>query len=185
MKNIFFTFLIINLLSCDEAKNEVSDIYESIELPALRINNTFVQPFRILKTTISDASKFDVKYGNTDLTVGYVLRYYFYTGIDLNADKTALISMNIQSFALQESDNSEQITREAISEIRQMAFGSQEFEEFVEKYFSGCVDSSKVVNNCVYPTVYEPVCGCNGLTYSNSSAAACDGVTNYQEGPCP
>ena len=185
MKNILFTFLIINLLSCGEAKNEVPDIYESIELPALRTNNTFVQPFRILKTTISDASKFDVKYGNTDLTVGYVLRYYFYTGIDLNADKTELISMNIQSFPLQESDNSEQITREAISEIRQMAFGSQEFKEFVEKYFSGCVDSSKVVNNCVYPMVYEPVCGCNGLTYSNSSAAACDGVTNYQDGPCP
>ena len=134
---------------------------------------------------VQNASKFDVKYGNTDLTVGYVLRYYFYTGIDLNADKTELISMNIQSFPLQESDNSEQITREAISEIRQMSFGSQEFKEFVEKYFSGCVDYSKVVNNCVFPTVYEPVCGCNGLTYSNSSAAACDGVTNYQEGPCP
>ena len=131
----------------------------------------------------------DTKYGKfSPVTGGFMTgksSLYFYTGIDLNADKTELISMNIQSFALQESDNSEQITREAISEIRQMAFGSQEFKEFVEKYFSGCVDSSKVVNNCVYPTVYEPVCGCNGLTYSNSSAAACDGVTNYQEGPCP
>jgi hypothetical protein len=185
MKNIIFAFLIINLFSCVESKNEVSDIYQSIELPALRVNNAFAQPFRILKTTISDASKFDQKYGNTNLTIGYVLRFYFYTGIDLNSDKTELISMNIQAFDLQETENAEQVTRDAIAEIRKMAYGSEEFKSFAQVYFPDCINLSKVVNDCIIPTVYEPVCGCNGLTYSNSSAAACDGVINYKEGACP
>ena len=34
------------------------------------------------------------------------------------------------------------------------------------------------------PTIYEPVCGCDGFTYSNKSAAECNGVLNYYEGPC-
>ena len=183
MKNILFALFSFTFLSC-EVNNQVNDIYESIELPALRVNNTFAQPFRILKTTISDASQFDQKYGNTDLTIGYVLRFYFYTAIDLNAESNELISMNIQSIDLQETKNAEQLTRDAITEIRKMAYGSEEFKSFVQIYFLDCVDPSKVVNDCIIPTVYEPVCGCNGLTYSNSSAAACDGVTNYQEGPC-
>ena len=184
MKNILFALFSFTFLSC-EVNNQVNDIYESIELPALRVNNTFAQPFRILKTTISDASQFDQKYGNTDLTIGYVLRFYFYTAIDLNAESNELISMNIQSFDLQETENAEQLTRDAITQIRKMAYGSEEFKSFVQIYFLDCVDPSKVVNDCIIPTVYEPVCGCNGLTYSNSSAAACDGVTSFQEGPCP
>ena len=47
--NIYYSF------SC-ESKNEVNDINESIELPALRVNNSFSQPYRILRTTISEAN---------------------------------------------------------------------------------------------------------------------------------
>ena len=61
MKNILFALISFAFLSC-EVNNQVNDIYESIELPALRVNNTFAQPFRILKTTISDASQFDQKW---------------------------------------------------------------------------------------------------------------------------
>lgn len=36
--------------------------------------------------------------------------------------------------------------------------------------------------NCL--DVYDPVCGSNGVTYSNACYARCDGVTDYTEGPC-
>ena len=96
MKNTFLILIYITLFSC-ESKNEVNDLNESIELPALRVNNSFSQPYRILRTTISEANHFDQKYGNTDLTLGYVLRYYFYTAIDLDNDKSELISMDKSS----------------------------------------------------------------------------------------
>lgn len=38
--------------------------------------------------------------------------------------------------------------------------------------------------NCLYTMVYDPVCGCNGKTYSNSSHAACSGISEYTEGEC-
>lgn len=38
-------------------------------------------------------------------------------------------------------------------------------------------------NSCICIEIYEPVCGANGITYSNSCFADCDGVT-YTEGYC-
>jgi hypothetical protein len=36
----------------------------------------------------------------------------------------------------------------------------------------------------MYPMVWIPVCGCDGVTYTNSSAAACNGITTYTMGVC-
>ncbi|MFP3941054.1 MAG: Kazal-type serine protease inhibitor domain-containing protein [Thermoanaerobaculia bacterium] len=36
--------------------------------------------------------------------------------------------------------------------------------------------------NCL--DVWDPVCGSNGVTYSNACYAECDGVTDYTEGTC-
>lgn len=36
--------------------------------------------------------------------------------------------------------------------------------------------------NCL--DVWDPVCGSNGVTYSNACYAECDGVLNYTEGSC-
>ena len=103
--------------------------------PALRVNNSFSQPYRILRTTISEANHFDQKYGNTDLTLGYVLRYYFYTAIDLDNDKSELISMDKSSFKLSSTENPEELVIETINEIRKMTFGSSDLKSFIEKFF--------------------------------------------------
>ena len=58
---------------------------QEFELPALRLSNNFSKPNRVLKTTISDESLFKQNYNNTDLTLDYVIRYHFYTSIDLNS----------------------------------------------------------------------------------------------------
>jgi len=36
--------------------------------------------------------------------------------------------------------------------------------------------------NCI--TLYDPVCGCDNITYGNSCAALCQGITEYTEGEC-
>jgi hypothetical protein len=183
MKKLILLLFFPLILGC-EAKNDFDNIYQSIDLAPLRTKNTFSQPFRILKTKISDAALFDAKYGNTDLSIGYVLRYYFYTGIDLNADSSELISMNFQVFNLNDTKDALEISRDAIEEIRKMEFGSFEYEEFIGKYLSDCIDITKIQNDCIIPTIYEPVCGCDGFTYSNSAEAQCNGVLSFVNGKC-
>lgn len=36
----------------------------------------------------------------------------------------------------------------------------------------------------VYIQLYDPVCGCNKITYSNAAEAACKGITSYKKGEC-
>ena len=71
-----------------------------IELPALRTSKYFSKGYRILKTTISNPAVFDAKFPDTDFSIAYVLRYYFYTGIDLSSSNNELISMNGSSFEI-------------------------------------------------------------------------------------
>ena len=99
------------------------------ELPALRLNNNFSKPNRLLKTTISDRSLFQKNYNNTDLTLAHVIRYYFYTSIELNADENQLISMDGTKFSLS-SKNAVDLTDEVISLVSSMYFGKEEFDEF-------------------------------------------------------
>ena len=101
-----------------------------IELPALRTTKNFSNGYRVLKTTITDPSVFDSKFLNTDLTVGYVLRYYFYTGIDLSSLNNELISMNGSSFEMPETSDPIELARTAIYEIRDMSFGYREYKDF-------------------------------------------------------
>ena len=47
-----------------------------------------------------------------------------------------------------------------------------------------CIESSLIDSSVVCLTIYEPVCGCNGMTYSNSCVASRNGITYYEDGEC-
>jgi hypothetical protein len=104
-------------------------IGQEVELPALRLRDNFSKPFRVLKTTLSDKSFFQQYYNNTNSTLDYVIRYYFYTSIDLNAKENQLISMDGTKFNLS-SKNAVDLVDEVISLVSKMSFGKKEFKEF-------------------------------------------------------
>ena len=106
-------------------------IGQQVELPALRLSNNSSKPNRVLKTTISDKSLFQQNYNNTNLTLDYVIRYHFYTSIDLNAEENQLISMDGTKFNLS-SKNAVDLTDEIVSLVSRMYFGEKEFNEFKE-----------------------------------------------------
>jgi hypothetical protein len=104
---------------------------QEVELPALRLSNNLSKPNRVLKTTISDKSLFKQNFKNTDLTLDYVIRYHFYTSIDLNSKENQLISMDGSIFNLS-SENAKDLTDEVISLVGGMYYGKKELNAFKE-----------------------------------------------------
>lgn len=48
-----------------------------------------------------------------------------------------------------------------------------------------CIDSNQINLNVLCPAIYEPVCGCDSITYSNSCEATnYGGVVSFTEGAC-
>ena len=47
-----------------------------------------------------------------------------------------------------------------------------------------CIDTSQIRSEVACITVYDPVCGCNDVTYSNECFAQIEGVTSWTPGPC-
>ena len=107
----------------------LSSYSQKLELPALRLSDGFSKPYRVLNTTISDKSLFDQYYNDTKLTLNYVIRYHFYTSINLSSNKNELISMDGTKFNLS-SKNAKDLTDELITLVSKMYVGRKEFIEF-------------------------------------------------------
>ena len=120
MKNIV---IIIFLLSSFDLYSQGGD------LPALRLSDRFSKPHRTLNTTIADKSLLQQYYNNTNLTLDSVIRYHFYTSINLNSKQNQLISMDGTKFNLS-SKNAKDLTDEIISLVSKMYFDKREFLEF-------------------------------------------------------
>ena len=122
MKN-YIILLLFPLIFFSQSKDK------EVDLTALRLSDNFSKPYRVLKTTISNESLFQKKYNNTNLTLDYVIRYHFYTSIDLNAKRNQLISMDGTVFNLS-SKNAKDLTDEVISLVGSMYYGRKELKEF-------------------------------------------------------
>ena len=125
MKKLILLLSFIPIISFGQSTDQ------EIELTALRLSDNFSKQHRVLKTTISDKSLFQQYYNNTNLTLDYVIRYHFYTSINLNSEKNQLISMDGTKFNLS-SKNAVDLTDEVISLISKMYLGKKEFKEFKE-----------------------------------------------------
>ena len=151
--------LLLFILSCG-VNNDLENNSVDIELPALRYNQSTAQSYRVLKTTISDPTVFDTKFPATDLSIGYVLRYYFYTGIDLSSTSNELISMDITSFQMPETNDPIELSRAAIYEIRKMSYGSREYKAFfkISMNFTCCLRSCTIFFNCPRSCFFRTRC---------------------------
>ena len=125
MKKLILLLSLIPIISFGQSTDQ------EIELTALRLSDNFSKQHRVLKTTISDKSLFQQYYNNTNLTLDYVIRYHFYTSINLNSEKNQLISMDGTKFNLS-SKNAVDLTDEVVSLISKMYLGKKEFKEFKE-----------------------------------------------------
>ena len=119
-----------------EAEEETSEI-----LKALRSKDgIFANTSRNMKSSVEYSVDFDQNFPGTNVSCGYILRYFFYTNIHLKSDSPMLISMDGTEFDIeyknQISGNSIALyeTKVVINLIKGMYYGNSEFKEFIEQY---------------------------------------------------
>tara|TARA_Y100000992_G_scaffold283607_1_gene233057 strand:- start:359 stop:727 length:369 start_codon:yes stop_codon:yes gene_type:complete len=111
-------------------------------LPALKERNDlgFGNKTRDLHSIVKDSLKFDYIFPNTDVSCGYVIRYFFHTNIHLGKESNKLISMNGSIFNFENIDINEEreyiisLTKSVLITVGDMYFGSSELQEFLNIY---------------------------------------------------
>ena len=86
----------------------------------------FQKPYRVLKTTFKSLEGFQTYYPGTKITLEKILRYHLYTAIHINQKENKLFSMDSTEFQLKNITSEEEITKETVSLIGNMFFGSDE-----------------------------------------------------------
>ena len=56
--------------------------------------------------------------------------------------------------------------------------------EKVNQNQDDCIDKNKIMNDASCIEIYDPVCGCNNITYSNECYATINGITSWKNGVC-
>ena len=132
---IIIFFLNLILAACeDKVLNNTND--EKLILPALRERSdiSFTNSTRDFYTTILDSTYFDITYPGTNKSCGFIIRYYFYTNIFIGSDQGILVSMDRSRFNISSEDNVISQTKSVIERIRNMSFGNEEYQEFINEY---------------------------------------------------
>ena len=148
----FILLLIFFLTNCsgnsEMINQDIQAEEESVEvLKALRTKDGFfANNSRNMKSSVTNSNDFDQKFPGTNVSCGYILRYFFYTNIHLNSDDAMLISMDGTKFDIPLSDKSQNVdsvvyeTKIVINLIKGMFYGNDEFKEFIEKYPNAEID---------------------------------------------
>jgi len=132
---IIVFFLNLILAACeDKVLDNTND--EKLILPALRERSdiSFTNSTRDFYTTILDSTYFDTTYPGTNKSCGFIIRYYFYTNIFIGSDQSILVSMDRSRFNISSKDNVISQTKSVIERIRNMSFGNEEYQEFINEY---------------------------------------------------
>jgi len=132
---IIVFFLNLILAACeDKVLDNIND--EELILPALRERSdiSFTNSTRDFYTTIFDSTYFETTYPGTNKSCGFIIRYYFYTNIFIGSDRSILVSMDRSSFNISSEDNVISQTKSVIERIRNMSFGNEEYQEFINEY---------------------------------------------------
>ncbi len=139
---ILFSLCNLNCKQIYGSKTENTNMSASNILMALneRDDLGFDNKTRDLYSIVKDSLKFDYIFPNTDVSCGYVIRYFFHTNIHLGKESDKLISMNGSIFNFENVDSMEEreyiisLTKRVLITIGDMYFGSSELQEFLNVY---------------------------------------------------
>ena len=125
-------FLILMLIFIQNLSFSQSEHQKNIFPPLKFADYGFKKNYRVLKTTQTDINDFNQKYPNTDYTLDYILRSFFYISIHLSSFENTLISMDGSNFKLKSYEPID-ITNEVITLIGGMSSGFREVQKFNKK----------------------------------------------------
>ena len=145
MKKYLYAILLVGVCGCEDAEQTQSYLDQTpndIILSALRerANISFNKKTRDLNTLVSDSSSFAYIFPNTDISCGLIIRYYFHTNIHLGKNSNELISMDESVYGLddfgsiQEKEYIINLSRQVITTIGNMYYGSSELQDFLNAY---------------------------------------------------